>query len=119
MGFAVQCDNHGCREYQEPQLDMKDSQDPTKWVVICSECQKPIKSVTYFTKVQLRHMGQILKQHQQRQSFSVKCDYCGKIGRPKLGIDNVILCFDCGKEHTNLTSQFKKMLLNLLKNNQI
>lgn len=115
MGFTIQCDNKGCRKYQDPSVDLKGSEDPDKWEVICEECGQPIKSVTYFAKVQMRHMGQILKQKKHKEAFVVKCEHCLKEAKPKIGLNETLICVHCGKEFTNLTEEFKRMLLTVLR----
>jgi hypothetical protein len=115
MGFTIQCDNKGCRQLQEPELDLKDSKNPDEWDALCSECGLPIKSATYFAKVQMRHMGQLYRPKQQQQAFVVKCADCSKEGKPTLGAGNSLLCFHCGKEHTSLGAPFKQMLLTILR----
>ncbi len=118
MGFTIQCDNKGCRQYQEPELDLKGSDNPNDWDVLCSECGQPIKAATYFAKVQMRHMGQIYRPKQQQQAFVVKCGECQKEGRPRLGTGDSLLCFHCGKEHKSLAAPFKQMLLTILRNSR-
>jgi hypothetical protein len=116
MGFSMQCDNKGCRQYQDPELDMKDSQNPNEWEALCAECGLAITSATYFAKVQMRHMGQLHRPKKQQQAFVVKCGACNKEGRPRLGAGSSLLCFHCGGEHTSLGGPFKQMLLTMLRN---
>lgn len=116
MGFTIQCDNKECRQYQEPELNLKDSKDPNEWEVMCSTCGLVINSVTYFAKVNMRHMGQIYRPKSKQQAFCVKCASCSKEGRPSLGENNSLLCFHCGEEHSSLGAPFKQMLLTFLRN---
>lgn len=116
MGFSIQCDNKGCRQYQDPELDMKGSKNVDDWEVICTECDLEIKSITKFAKTTMRHMGQLKRAKKQQQAFVVKCGECNKEGRPSLGSHSSLLCFHCGKEHTALGGPFKQMLLTMLRN---
>ena len=116
MGFYVQCDNAGCKEYQEPGLELNNSEKPEEWDAICSECGKPIEGITRFAKISMRGMGQVLKSKTKQEAFSVKCAKCTKEGKPTL-VGKELVCFSCGEKHTNLSAPFKHALMSTLQSN--
>ena len=107
MAFSTNCTNKGCGKLQEPYLDPKDDK------VYCSSCDREITNITYFAKAQMKSS----KQYKQKvaASFSVKCNKCGRDGRPKIKDDDVI-CGSCLKVLDNLSIPFKNMLKEKLKN---
>ena len=113
MGYNVQCDNSGCRLFQYPELDLKNSKKPEDWEVICAECGKDIKSVTEFAKRSMAGMGQIKRAKTKQQAFAVKCVACKQEARPVLGTKNSLLCAHCNVE-LNLSGPFKQSLLVIL-----
>lgn len=106
MPFQMPCMNKKCNKTVTPYLD----KDTNK--VYCSECGDEITNVTHFAKIQM----QTLKQYKTKKlkSFSVKCEHCKDSDRPIVK-DSKIFCKSCNKEHSQLTSVFKKMLIDQLK----
>jgi uncharacterized Zn finger protein (UPF0148 family) len=104
MGFLVYCDNKGCGKDQEPLLDLETNE------VVCRECSKPIKSVTPFAKAQMKALGQIKRQTQRQEAFSVKCATCQKQGQPKLNEQGQIICSFCRKEMTEIPKPFQQVI---------
>lgn len=89
MGFLICCDNKGCFETTEALLD------PATDKVHCQECGGAINSVTSFTKVSMKTMGQTLKNKKQQAAFSVDCPACGKSGTPTVDVSDNVKCSRC------------------------
>lgn len=106
MPFSVWCDNKGCMKYQSPALDTDTNQ------VLCTECDREIKSITDFAKRQMKGLNQIVKKKAQ-SSFAVKCQKCNKQGTPVL-IDDEFCCGAC-QSVLNLSAPFVLMLKRNLK----
>jgi ribosomal protein L34E len=106
MPFSMPCTNKGCGKTQEPFIDPKDDK------VYCSVCEKELANISHFTKVQMKSMKQFRQKN--TTSFSVKCSKCGKEGRPKLS-NNDVICSGCLKPLDNLSTPFKNMLKEKLK----
>ena len=104
MGFSIFCDNKGCGERMEPILDINTNE------AICTECNKPIKSVTQFTKSQMRALGQVKRAIESRQAFVVECTFCRTKASPTIK-DKKIYCSGCGKHMDNLSAPFVQSLL--------
>ncbi len=107
--FVIQCDNKGCKEMQEPTLDVKTNE------VICSECQNPITNVTHFTKVQMKSLGQIKRDDKKSQAYSVKCPLCSKEGCPVLNDNKEIVCQYCAAAQSQLSGPFKQVIMDHLR----
>jgi len=91
---------NSCNKSQEPYLD------PQSDKVFCSLCDKEIPS-NHFLKIQLK----TLKQYKQKSSkFLIKCLKCNKESTP-IKENNDVICGVCAKPLDNLTSIFKKMLI--------
>ncbi len=114
MGFRTWCDNKGCRKEMEPVLDKHSGE------VICTECNKPINTMTEFAKRQMVSLGQVRRSEQKKQAWSVKCDKCQREGPPKLNkagekdknnqqVIN-LHCTYCEGELTNLNRPFADMI---------
>ena len=114
MGFTTFCDNKGCGKQIEPLLD-KETND-----VICTECGKPINSITEFAKRQMVSLGQIRRATPKKQAWSVKCEGCKKEGPPKLNkageVDKhnkpvvKLLCQYCDSELANINRPFAEII---------
>jgi len=100
MGFLTYCDNKGCSKQQEPLLNLETNE------VECTECGKSIKSITVFAKAQMKGLGQIKRDEQKKQAFSVQCRFCKKENAPKLDQDKKILCSVCNKHLDYLTAPY-------------
>lgn len=107
MPFSISCTNKGCGKTQEPYLDKKTDK------VFCSECDKEIINVSYFTKVQMKTLKQF--KVKKNDSFSVKCDKCEHVGRPLL-IKSDVICSACNGPLDKLSMMFKNMLKDTLQN---
>ena len=113
MPIALNCnnsytDNKGKQKKcgnVEPYIDPKTEQ------VFCPLCGSEM-AVTHFTKVTLKNLKQF--KAKSTETFSVKCQKCGKEAQPKLA-NNTIVCPDCNKEHSHLSEPFKIMLKEKLK----
>jgi len=104
MGFLICCDNKGCFKNMEPMLDVNNDE------VICTECGKPIKSVTSFAKIQMKSLGQIKKAPPPSQAFSVECRFCGSVA-PPIKQDKQIHCASCKRHLDYLTPAFAQSFL--------
>ncbi len=85
--------------------------EPKTEKVFCPLCNNEM-TVTHFTKVTLKNLKQF--KAKSTETFSVKCQKCGKEAQPKLA-NNTIVCPDCNKEHSHLSEPFKIMLKEKLK----
>jgi hypothetical protein len=105
MPFSSFCPNKGCG-IQEPYID------PQTDKVYCSKCDNEINNITYFAKQQMK----TIKQFRQKNtnSFSVKCDKCGKVERPKL-VKGTVVCGICDKILESISEPFRIMLQDKLK----
>jgi len=92
MGFLICCDNKGCFETTEALLD------PESNKVYCAACGEEIKSVTHFAKVQMKSLGQTMKNQKKSRAFEVNCPFCRKVAQPIVGRDGSISCTGCGSE---------------------
>lgn len=102
MGFLIDCDNKGCGKSMEPVLDVKTNR------VLCSNCDKEVKSVTDFTKKQMKLLGQI-KRDKTDVPFGIKCQTCEREGAPLIQKDKAF-CRFCNQPMKNVTSQFIMLL---------
>lgn len=107
--FLIYCDNKGCGKDNEPTLDLSTNQ------VMCSECGKEIKSVTLFTKNQMKAIGQIKRAEKKQQAFAVKCQGCNRMAAPKIAADSKIMCSMCGAHLTNLPKPFEQVIRDHIK----
>jgi hypothetical protein len=107
MPFMMVCNNKGCGKHQSPTLSVEDNK------VYCAECDKEITNVNPFIKNQMKSMNQIKKEN--NKSFGIKCNNCGKEGRPKKDNNNLICSF-CSKELSQLSPIYKSMLIKMLGN---
>lgn len=107
--FLIYCDRKGCGKDQEPLLDVSTNE------VICSECGGEIKSVTSFTKVQMKSMGQIKRAEKKQQAFAVKCQGCNRMAAPNISLENKILCSMCSVEILNLPKPFEQVIRSHIK----
>ncbi len=98
MPFMICCDNKGCYETTEALLDPKTNN------VHCAACGNVINSVTHFAKVQLKTLGQTMKNQKTNRAFSVNCPNCGKAGQPIVGKDGSITCTVCKSELSSTLS---------------
>lgn len=98
MPFLICCDNKGCYETTEALLDLESNQ------VHCAACGKPIQSVTHFAKVQMKTLGQTMKNQKASRAFSVNCSYCGRLAQPIVGRDGSITCSACNTELSSTLS---------------
>ena len=94
MGFLLCCDNKGCFETTEALLDPKTNE------VYCGACGKTITNVTQFAKIQMKSMGQTLKNTKAKKAFSVTCQFCGKTDQPIVNRDGAIICSLCKTDVT-------------------
>jgi len=92
MPFLICCDNKGCYETTEALLNPETNE------VHCAACGKVIKSVTHFAKVQMKTLGQTMKNQKASRAFSVSCPSCGKTAQPIVGRDGSITCSVCSTE---------------------
>jgi hypothetical protein len=93
MGFLICCDNKGCYKTSEATLDTKTDQ------VYCGECGEIIKSVTSFTKVQMKTLGQIMRNQKASTAFAVPCPTCSKTNTPILNKKTgALLCPACSTD---------------------
>lgn len=109
MGFLIYCDNKKCGKDQEPLLDVESNE------VICIHCQQAIKSVTHFTKVQMKALGQVKRNEKKQQAFAVKCSTCKKESPPVLEKDNTIHCGLCAAHLKDLPAPFAQVIRNYFK----
>lgn len=100
--FQIQCNNKGCFQINEAQLDPKTDE------VICSECSLPIGNVSIFAKRQLKSMGQILRKDKVQETFGVACPACKGSGKP-ISVAGTFVCKHCQKP-LNLSETFKNLL---------
>jgi hypothetical protein len=98
MPFLICCDNKGCYETTEALLN------PETNDVHCAACGKPINSVTHFAKVQMKTLGQTMKNQKVSRAFSVNCSYCGKVAQPIVGKNGSITCSACKAELSSTIS---------------
>lgn len=110
MAFVIFCDQKGCGKENEPLLDVESDS------VICSLCGKVIESVTSFTKVSMRSMGQIKRVNKVQIVFPVTCAHCTKIGQPKL-VKNNLVCAFCTKIHEHLAGPYAHAIKVFLQTN--
>ena len=108
MGVLIICDNKGCFKQVEPLLNVENNE------VICTECGKPIKGVTYFMKVQLKSLGQTMRKQKAKSAYSVLCTKCGKNETPIVGNDGEIYCSNCNSPIKNITSQMAHVIKTML-----
>lgn len=104
MGILITCDNKGCYDSMEPMLNVATNE------VICTSCGKPIRSVTHFMKIQLKSLGQTMKQQKSNQAYAVKCSGCGLLDQPVVTPQGVITCSRCGAKIENLPPPVAQML---------
>ena len=104
MNVLICCDNKGCFETTKALLNVNTNE------VICLKCNKPIKSVTSFMKVQLKSLGQTMKSQKKNKAFSVECTECGSHNKPKVMKDGTIICSTCNKVMNNLPPPIANML---------
>lgn len=95
MPFLICCDNKGCFETTEALLEPKSN------LVYCGSCGKEIKSVTHFAKVQMKSLGQVMKNKKTNRAYSIDCSKCNVNGQPFVGKDGSIFCRNC---QSNITS---------------
>lgn len=107
MPFSIACTNKGCYKINQAYIDPKTDK------VYCSECDKEIVNITYFTKAQLKSNKQFKKE--EKESFTIKCNNCQVTKRPII-VKDKITCASCNKEITSITEQFKIMLKQFLNN---
>lgn len=98
MPFLICCDNKGCYETTEALLEPSSNQ------VHCAACGKVIESVTHFAKIQMKTLGQTMKNQKASRAFSVNCSYCSKLAQPTVGKNGSISCSSCGSELTSTLS---------------
>jgi ribosomal protein L34E len=103
MAFVTYCNNKGCNKEQAPLLDVSTNE------VLCSECDRPITTISSFAKNNLKSLGQTTDKAKVRQSFGVKCDSCNKEGQPIIEKD-CLRCTYCSKPLTNISKTFENML---------
>jgi len=106
---TLTCDNKGCFKTTFDSLLNEETNE-----VICSECGKPIKGVSDFTKRMMFGNGKIIKKRAY-SAYSVKCAACETNGQPKISEGDELVCFKCG-EKLNLTKQFETMFREYMKN---
>lgn len=106
MPILMNCTNKGCGQYQEPYYDASDNN------VYCSLCNKTIDNVTQFSKNTMKSSKQVKKKAQV--SYSVKCTKCNNEDRPKL-VGNEIVCSNCNNQINNISSIYKDLLKQKLK----
>ena len=115
MGFRTYCDityvedgkEGKCREEMEPTID-KNTQE-----VFCACGRKMTNQncVTEFAKRQMLAMGQVRRDEQKRQAYSVKCSNCQKENPPALAKDNsTLLCPLCNAELSQLNKPFAQLI---------
>jgi len=104
MGFLICCDNKGCFQNMEPMLDTNTDE------VICTECGKIIKSVTNFTKTQMKSLGQTKKAPPPSKAFSVECRFCGAVA-PPIKKGKQVYCSSCQRHMDFLTPAFVQSFL--------
>jgi ribosomal protein S27E len=93
MGFLICCDNKGCYQTTEATLNTKTDQ------VHCGACGEVIKGVTSFTKIQMKSLGQIMKNQKASTAFAVPCPVCGKKNTPILNKQtNKLTCPSCNAD---------------------
>lgn len=97
--FVVHCDHKDCRKEMAPVLD-RDTNE-----VLCTECDRPINSITIFAKNQMVSLGQTKKSEAKQQAFAVECIKCKKKAQPKLK-DDKLLCSFCTKELDNISAPY-------------
>lgn len=98
--FRIYCDNKGCGKDMEPLLNINTND------VECTECGRAIKSITSFTKSQMKSIGQIKRDEKAKQAFSVQCRSCMKESAPKLGDKNEIRCSVCNHHLDYLSAPY-------------
>lgn len=104
MGFSIFCDNKGCGERMEPVLDINTDE------AICTECNKPIKSVTSFTKGQMKALGQVKRARESTTAFVVECRFCRTKSNPVIK-EKKLYCSGCGRHFDNLSAPFVQSVL--------
>lgn len=112
--FLIFCNNKGCGEYQAPNLNVETNE------VMCSNCGKPITSVTSFAKTQLKAMGQIVRTSKKQQAFAVECKECHNVGQPKIVKEDdqeILVCQKCGSPLL-LSKPYKHVVLEFLKDSK-
>jgi hypothetical protein len=98
--FRIYCDNKGCGKDMEPLLNVNTND------VECVECGRSIKSITSFTKSQMKSIGQIKRDEKVKQAFSVQCRSCMKESTPKLGDKNELRCSICNNHLDYLSAPY-------------
>jgi ribosomal protein L34E len=98
--FRIYCDNKGCGKDMEPLLNVNTGD------VECTECGRAIKSITSFTKSQMKAIGQVKRDEKVKQAFSVQCRSCMKESAPKLGSKKEIRCSICDSHLDYLSAPY-------------
>ena len=105
MDFRTFCDNEGCRKEMRPVVDKETI------VAYCTECAKPIDSISIFMRRQLVSNGQTRKNEKKKLAWSVPCPACKKEGPPELTKDSRDLqCSFCEAPLDNLAKPFAQMI---------
>jgi hypothetical protein len=110
MGVLITCDNKGCFQTMEPLLNVGTNE------VICTECGKSINSVTHFMKVQLKSLGQTMKNQKTNRAYSVQCPNCTRTMQPNVAANGAIHCSHphCGGPINNLPPPVAHMIRTML-----
>lgn len=105
MAFRTFCDNKDCRKEMEPVIDRESNE------VFCTECGKPINTVSDFMKRQMVQLNQVRRDDRRKLAYSVKCPKCQKEGPPILDSEGKnLLCSYCKEPMTNLSKPFAEVI---------
>lgn len=99
---TLTCTNKGCYKTTSDSLLDNETNE-----VICSECGKPMKDISPFTKRAMIGLGKVRSKYTEK-AYSVECKKCTRVGQP-VEKDGKFVCFNCG-EPLELTEYFVKML---------
>lgn len=99
--FTLTCNNKGCGNNMQPYID------PATDKVYCSDCKKEMQNISPFVKNQMKMNKQYKKK--ESNSFSVKCNKCNNLDRPKLQ-NNKVICTNCNNIIDNISPVFVRML---------
>jgi len=107
--IIINCDNKGCMKSDFHLLDTKTNE------VICTECGEVINNVTYFMKIQLKSLGQIVRDSGTKEAFSITCESCNKKNKPLVDKKGNIVCPVCNHIQENVPLPFANMLRTVIK----
>ena len=106
MDFRCFCDNKKCGKEMRPVVDK------TSLIAYCTECGKPVNSISIFMRRQMISYDQVRRDEKKKLPWAVKCKGgCDKEGPPELSKDGkILICSFCGKKLDSLAKPFAEMI---------